>query len=493
MTEGEIRELVTLLPPQVEESLVVQRVAGNQEAFEFLVYELIQSRDLDYAGFLTQDELRRRVLDDHRYAVCPDFVETFYCGPAGSQTVFGAAPVRLDGQVIGYLLQEASRSRFTPQLDQASLVYLGLGVAGTFLLNVLAVLVVFRRKVASDLREVRRSIEAFRMQGADDEAARQIFSVTEFKEISDALHEASLLRSAAEETKRRLVKAESMMLTAQMLAHDVRRPFSLLTIGLGLLERARDPDQMRATALHLTEEVRRSTRVVNCMIEDLIEIGRSGRLELEPVDIVQLLVSTLHEMAVIHKVPDVPLTWRVDLTRKLAGNDRKLVRVFSNVIANALEATRLKTTLTLVLGERDGEAGREAQIRIRNTGSFIRAADLEKVFEMFHTEGKRQGSGLGLAIARRIVADHGGQIWCESSDSSVPASTSAGSEPFVEFVVTLPLSDTNAPSHVDLPVNLRDLRDTRHASDMWSTWSAGDEGGGSAADKADSGKRRKDE
>ena len=43
----------------------------------------------------------------------------------------------------------------------------------------------------------------------------------------------------------------------QMLAHDVRRPFSILRIGLSLLAKAQDPEGVKAVLSRLVPEVER--------------------------------------------------------------------------------------------------------------------------------------------------------------------------------------------------------------------------------------------
>jgi signal transduction histidine kinase len=51
---------------------------------------------------------------------------------------------------------------------------------------------------------------------------------------------------------------------------------------------------------------------------------------------------------------------------------------------------------------------------VRDTGSGIAQADLQKVFEPFYST-RPDGTGLGLAIARQIAFAHGGEITAEST------------------------------------------------------------------------------
>jgi signal transduction histidine kinase len=59
-------------------------------------------------------------------------------------------------------------------------------------------------------------------------------------------------------------------------------------------------------------------------------------------------------------------------------------------------------------------------VRVRDSGSGIPQADLERIFDQFyqvedHMTRRHGGMGLGLAIVRAIAKGHGGRVWAESN------------------------------------------------------------------------------
>ena len=61
------------------------------------------------------------------------------------------------------------------------------------------------------------------------------------------------------------------------------------------------------------------------------------------------------------------------------------------------------------------------RVEVEDNGIGISENALPYVFERFYRadasrNSKQGGSGLGLAIAKRIIEEHGGNIWAESTE-----------------------------------------------------------------------------
>ncbi len=93
-----------------------------------------------------------------------------------------------------------------------------------------------------------------------------------------------------------------------------------------------------------------------------------------------------------------------------------------NLVKNAVESLlvwrgRNVRPGSIVLRVSKDESGQHAVITVRDSGTGLAAADLEKIrsFEPGRTSKKDYGTGFGLPIAYRKVADHGGSLHIESS------------------------------------------------------------------------------
>jgi signal transduction histidine kinase len=64
------------------------------------------------------------------------------------------------------------------------------------------------------------------------------------------------------------------------------------------------------------------------------------------------------------------------------------------------------------------EAGKQWRIEVRDNGIGIAPEDRDRAFALFQrlvTRERYEGTGIGLAACKKIVANHGGQIWIEAN------------------------------------------------------------------------------
>lgn len=212
--------------------------------------------------------------------------------------------------------------------------------------------------------------------------------------------------------------------TTQMLAHDVRKPFSKLRAGLAMLERVQTPNAAREAAARLGRETTKSLNSVSGLLADVMEVGSPTAPLIEAVSVTEMIGEVVLDTLTIRNARHLTVRYELRHSRKATGERRKLLRVLSNLIDNAAQATTVGGTLWVATKSAMHEDGRSfVHITIGNTGSYIAPEDRQKLFTTFFTKGKRGGTGLGLAIAKKVVSDHGGKISCTSSKEEGTAFT----------------------------------------------------------------------
>jgi signal transduction histidine kinase len=88
----------------------------------------------------------------------------------------------------------------------------------------------------------------------------------------------------------------------------------------------------------------------------------------------------------------------------------RILRVFANLLDNALKYTSGGGTITLSAERTSGGV----RFTVANSGPALPEKSLKAMFQPFWQAGRdRRGAGLGLAICRSIVEAHGGSIWAE--------------------------------------------------------------------------------
>jgi len=97
----------------------------------------------------------------------------------------------------------------------------------------------------------------------------------------------------------------------------------------------------------------------------------------------------------------------------IPGEREQLIRVFVNLIQNAIEAMDGEKRKELII--RTEPEKQMVKISIQDTGRGIPEEIKADLFIPFITSGKKNGLGLGLSIIERFVSLHGGSIEIKAS------------------------------------------------------------------------------
>lgn len=157
--------------------------------------------------------------------------------------------------------------------------------------------------------------------------------------------------------------------------------------------------------------IRSSGEQISAIVKSLRSYAR-GEERLADVDLHEGLEDTLRLFNV--RLQDVRVRRRYGEIPTISGWPAQLNQVWTNLIANALEAMDNRGELTLETALLDD--GRVA-VRIIDNGPGIPPEDLQRVFDLNFTTkrgGTGFGLGMGLLICRQIISRHRGQICIDS-------------------------------------------------------------------------------
>jgi signal transduction histidine kinase len=131
------------------------------------------------------------------------------------------------------------------------------------------------------------------------------------------------------------------------------------------------------------------------------------------------------------------ITLRLDLPPRplpIYADRIQIEQIIVNLMQNAMDAIREAPRNRREIQLQVWTAKGMAEVAVRDSGTGVSAAAIERMFEPFFTT-KPQGLGMGLAISRSILEAHRGRIWVKHRADAGPGTT-------VRF--TLPLQPSKA-------------------------------------------------
>jgi signal transduction histidine kinase len=228
---------------------------------------------------------------------------------------------------------------------------------------------------------------------------------------------------ALEAEERREALAEVVASRARFMrgvSHDLKNPIHAIDGHAQLLEDGlRGPltDEQRESVAR----IRRSTRALTGLIEDLLELARaeSGQLtvKLDRVLLRDVVRDAVEEHRAAAEFAGLTLAHAADESETILTTDpARVSQVLGNLISNAIKYTPRGGHIevaTEMLARRaaDGGAARLA-IHVTDDGPGIPADKYEEIFGEFTRLQvvDKPGTGLGLSIARRIARLLGGDV-----------------------------------------------------------------------------------
>ncbi len=245
-----------------------------------------------------------------------------------------------------------------------------------------------------------------------------------FDGLKTTMEEQNRLRKELEQNEQKLrdsltqleEKNKELETFAYTASHDMREPLRMIRSFLKLLEERYSSklDEKGKKFIHFAMD---GAQRMTAFIDDLLEYSRVGRLHasFQQVDINQIIEeikstynhNLLNSGAVIFDSP-MPAIHAVPVSIRI---------LFQNLISNALKYQSEGAKARVQISYED--LGTHSLFKITDNGIGISQENFDQIFQLFHRlhpNDEYPGSGMGLAICKKIVTQHGGKIWVESTE-----------------------------------------------------------------------------
>jgi two-component system, OmpR family, phosphate regulon sensor histidine kinase PhoR len=204
------------------------------------------------------------------------------------------------------------------------------------------------------------------------------------------------------------------------IVHDLRTPLNAIAISASVLELTLPEQAKGADTNQIINTLQRNIRHLKELIGRVLKENTSdspdsaAKLVCRTIDLWPLVEAVSEDLKPIAATASAEIVNTVPGDLTVYADAGLLVRVFHNLIANALTYTpRGEVIVEAHQCDQDGSV----ECFVNDNGSGIPPAMLPKVFDKYETDSQRDDShGLGLAIVRELVEAHGGTVSVESEE-----------------------------------------------------------------------------
>lgn len=230
----------------------------------------------------------------------------------------------------------------------------------------------------------------------------------ELQRTSNQLREAHTQLQKSSDYLRRADRLSAIGQLAASLAHEIRNPLGSIEGAVDICERTTNDDKRR----EFLEIIKKETSRLKGLLTNLLDFARPRSLQMRQVQIDSVVGSVVKLVSHSAQQRGVLLTSEIPPGFPTVECDaQQITQALLNVALNALQATPSGGTVSLAVSK-DQET---ILISVRDTGTGIDEADLDKVFDPFFTT-KEDGTGLGLAVSHQILVQHGGRVVAERNE-----------------------------------------------------------------------------
>lgn len=205
------------------------------------------------------------------------------------------------------------------------------------------------------------------------------------------------------------------------ISHEFKTPLSLIS---GPIDDLIANKQMPANAEVPLDILKRNSSKLTRLITELLDFRtlESGNLAVNYSmgNLDTFLREILKMFADVIRRRNLHFEYEVDDSGyEIPFDPIKMEKVFTNLLSNAFNHVDKEGTIRIRLSSTPIESGRDINLSVFNSGSYIPPENIEKIFQRFYTlDAEQKGTGIGLALVTSLVDALGGVIQVDSEQTT---------------------------------------------------------------------------
>ena len=200
---------------------------------------------------------------------------------------------------------------------------------------------------------------------------------------------------------------------AYVISHDLQEPLRMVSSYTQLLAK-RYSNKLDADADEFIAYAVDGAKRMQTLLHDLLDYSRVGTRG-KPFSLVNCEHIVEQAMANLKiAIEECGASVSYDVLPTIMGDEGQLVRLFQNLIGNAIKFRQEEAPQVYISAQRRNNM---VTFSVKDNGIGIDRQHSQSIFEIFrrlHTKEEYPGTGMGLAICKKIVERHGGHISVQS-------------------------------------------------------------------------------
>ncbi len=201
----------------------------------------------------------------------------------------------------------------------------------------------------------------------------------------------------------------------QAASHDLQEPLRTI-IGFSSMLEEKYVAALDSNGRDWLDRITRAGKRMHALIDDLLTYMHVDAKDqaFTSLNLKDVVAAAIENLAI--SIQESRAQIIIDPLPVIRGDRNQMIRVFQNLIGNALKFTKPKTSPQIHI--RASESEMHWLVSVEDSGIGIPSHQIDRVFGLFvrlHDRAMFPGNGMGLATCRLILERHGGSIEVVSS------------------------------------------------------------------------------